>query len=87
MTVDQECNFALVEFGDNDKTGYAFVQGGDAECMDRTLARTYWYPDNLTQEEIRCEIRDLMVFYKNVAIMLPLPESMEDKLHEVLYGT
>lgn len=55
--------------------------------MDRTLARTYWYPDNLTQEEIRCEIRDLMVFYKNVAIMLPLPESMEDRLHEVLYGT
>ena len=80
----QECNTAIIEFGDNEKTGYAFVKGGDAICADRTLARTYWYPDDLTQEEIDCEINDLKEFYDNVAILLPLPESMEDHIYEVL---
>ena len=52
----QECNFALVEIGEAEKTGYWFLQGGDWECKDSTLAHTYWYPDNITQEEINQEI-------------------------------
>lgn len=78
--MDMECKFALVEFGENDKTGYYFVKGGDWECRDQTLARTYWYPDNMTVEDIKCEINDLKEFYDNVAIMLPLPDAMKDRV-------
>ena len=48
MMKHQECNFALVEIGEAEKTGYWFLQGGDWECKDRTLAHTYWYPDDIT---------------------------------------
>ena len=81
MMKHQECNFALVEIGETEKTGYWFLQGGDWECKDPTLAPTYWYPDDITQEEINQEILDLAEHYKNVAILLPIP----DQLHfEVL---
>ena len=43
----QECNFALIEIGETEKTGYWFLQGEDWDCKDRTLAHTYWYPDNI----------------------------------------
>lgn len=78
--MDTECKFALIEFGENDKTGYYFIKGGDLECRDRTLARTYWYPDNMSIEDIKCEINDLKEFYDNVAIILPLPDAMKDKV-------
>lgn len=72
----QECNFALIEIGEEEKTGYWFLQGGDWECKDRTLAQTYWYPDDITQEEINQEILDLAEHYKNVAILLPFPAQL-----------
>ena len=50
--MNQECNFALVEIGETDKKGYWFLQGGDWKYRDATLAHTYWYPDDITQEEI-----------------------------------
>ena len=56
METKQECNFALIEIGESEKTGYWFLQGGDWECKDPTLAHTYWYPDDITQEEINQEI-------------------------------
>ena len=31
MMKHQECNFALVEIGEAEKTGYWFLQGGDLE--------------------------------------------------------
>lgn len=76
MTQKQECNFALVEIGEDEKTGYWFLQGGDWECKDSTLAHTYWYPDDITQEEIEQEILDLAEHYKNVAILLPTPAQL-----------
>ena len=39
--MNQECKFALVEIGEADKKGYWFLQGGDWECRDATLAHTY----------------------------------------------
>lgn len=76
MIQEQECKFALVEFGNNDKTGYVIVKGGFDVCKDRTLARTYWYPDDITQEEAQQEINDLMEFYENVGILVPLPDGI-----------
>ena len=69
----RDCNFVLIEIGEAEKTGYWFLQGGDWECKDPTLAHTYWYPDNITQEELNQEILDLAEHYKNVAIVLPIP--------------
>ena len=69
--------FALIEIGDNNKTGYWFLKGGDEICKNPTLAHTYWYPDNITQEEINQEILDLAEHYKNVAILLPIPDQLQ----------
>ena len=76
METKQECNFALIEIGESEKTGYWFLQGGDWECRNPTLAHTYWYPDDITQEEINQEILDLAQHYKNVAIVLPFPAQL-----------
>ena len=64
--------FALVEIGENEKTGYWFLKGGDIICKDPTLAHTYWYPDDITQAEIDTELKDLAEHYENVAILLPI---------------
>lgn len=71
-----DCKFALVEFGDCEKTGYWFLQGGDMMCKNPTLAHTYWYPEDISQEEASCEIKDLAEHYVNVAVMLPLPDHL-----------
>ena len=76
MEMKQECNFALIEIGEAEKTGYWFLQGEDWECKNPTLAHTYWYPDDITQEEINQEILDLAQYYKNVAIILPFPAQL-----------
>ena len=69
--------FALVEIGENEKTGYWFLKGGDIVCKDPTLAHTYWYPDDITQEEIDTELKDLAEHYENVAILLPISAQLQ----------
>lgn len=69
--------FALIEIGNNDKTGYWFLKGGDEICKNPTLAHTYWYPDDITQEEIDTEIKDLAEHYENVAILLPVSAQLQ----------
>lgn len=69
--------FALVEIGENEKTGYWFLKGGDMICKDPTLAHTYWYPDDITQEEIDTELKDLAEHYENVAVLLPTSAQLQ----------
>ena len=69
--------FALVEIGENEKTGYWFLKGGDIICKDPTLAHTYWYPDDITQEEIDTELKDLAEHYENVAVLLPISTQLQ----------
>ena len=69
--------FALVEIGENEKTGYWFLKGGDIICKDPTLAHTYWYPDDITQKEIDTELKDLAEHYENVAILLPISAQLQ----------
>ena len=69
--------FALVEIGENEKTGYWFLKGGDIICKDPTLAHTYWYSDDITQEEIDTELKDLAEHYENVAILLPISTQLQ----------
>lgn len=73
MTQDMECNFAIIEFGECDKESYLFIKGGLNEDGEKMAAHTYWYPDDLTNEEINQEILDLCEHYENVAIVLPIP--------------
>lgn len=40
------------------------------------LAHSYWYPDDITQEEADCELKDLAEHYKNIVILVPLPEHL-----------
>lgn len=68
---NENCTTAIIEFGDCDKEGYVFIKGGlnpDVEL----LAHTYWYPDDITNEEAECEVNDLLEQYENVAIVLPI---------------
>lgn len=69
--------FALVEIGENEKTGYWFLKGGNIICKDPTLAHTYWYPDDITQEEIDTELKDLAEHYENVAVLLPISAQLQ----------
>lgn len=71
--------YALIEFGTNDKIGAVIIKGGNKICLSQRDAHVYWYPDNLTQEEIICEINDLKEHYENVGIFTPLPQSMNIK--------
>lgn len=72
--MDQECKFALIEFGENEKSGYVIIKGGDAICAEPMKAHAYWYPEDITNEEAIQEVNDLIDHYENVAILVPLLE-------------
>ena len=74
--MDQECKFALIEFGEREKTGYWLLKSGDMICKNLSLAHTYWYPDDITQKEADCELRDLAEHYDNVAVAVPFPKHL-----------
>lgn len=76
MTQDLECKTAIVEFGYDDKDGCVFVQGETA-LGERALAHTYWYPEDITNDEANQEIADLCEHYKNVIIVLPIPAQLQ----------
>lgn len=73
--MDMECKTVIVEIGDGDKDGYVFVQG-EVVQGERMLAHTYWYPEDITNEEANQEIADLCEHYKNVVIVLPIPTQL-----------
>lgn len=74
--MDMECKTVIVEIGDGDKDGYVFVQG-EAVQGERMLAHTYWYPEDITNEEANQEIADLCEHYRNVVIVLPIPKHLQ----------
>ena len=72
----QECKTAIIEFGYDDKDGYVFIKGEDLNGQ-RMLAHTYWYPEDITNDEANQEIADLCEFYENVVIVLPIPAQLQ----------
>lgn len=70
-----ECKTAVVEIGYTDKDKYVFVQG-ETVLGEKMLAHTYWYPEDITNDEINQEIMDLCEHYKNVVIVLPIPAQL-----------
>ena len=76
MIKHQECKTAIIEFGYNDKDGYVFIKGASLN-EQRMLAHTYWYPENITNDEANQEIADLCEFYENVVIVLPIPAQLQ----------
>lgn len=75
-----DCEIAVIEFGDNEKTDIYLVKGDITEDFINKKAHTYYYDDNITIEEARQEVLDLMENYKIVYILSPLPEHLEDLL-------
>lgn len=72
----QEHKTAIVEFGYDDKDGYVFIKGAPLNGQ-RMLAHTYWYPEDITNDEANQEIADLCEFYENVVIVLPIPAQLQ----------
>lgn len=77
--MNQECKYALIEFGECDKNGYVVAKGEFPCATEPIPAKTYWYPDDITQEEAKQEIIDLAEFYENILIVLPTPEHLDLK--------
>ena len=75
-----DCEIAVIEFGDNEKTDIYLVKGDITEEFSNKKAHTYYYDDNITIEEARQEVLDLMENYKIVYILSPLPEHLEELL-------
>lgn len=75
--MEQECKFAIVDFGNIEKTGYVIVKGGDKICLNWKNAHVYYYPDDITNEEAQQEVIDLLEHYENVAINVPLLEHLK----------
>jgi hypothetical protein len=71
----QECKTAIVEFGYDNKDEYVFIKGASLNGQ-RMLAHTYWYPEDITNDEANQEIADLCEFYENVVIVLPIPAQL-----------
>lgn len=76
MMKHQEHKTAIVEFGYDDKDGYVFIKGASLNGQ-RMLAHTYWYPEDITNDEANQEIADLCEFYENVVIVLPIPAQLQ----------
>ena len=49
MMKHQECNFALIEIGDCDKTEFMLFKG--SATIQKVKAHIYWYPDDITNEK------------------------------------
>ena len=75
--MDQECKFALIEFGKNEKTGYVIIKGNNNTCLELMKAHVYWYPEDITNKEANQEVNDLIEHYENVAILVPLLEHID----------
>lgn len=78
-----DCEVAIIEFGECDKNGYIYLQGS-IENLGEVMAHTYWYPDDITNEEANQEVVDLCEQYKNVVILLPILDHvhLEGLAHE-----
>lgn len=75
-----DCEIAVIEFGDNEKTDIYLVKGDITEEFSKKKAHTYYYDDNITIEEARQEVLDLMDNYKIIYVLSPLPEHLQDLL-------
>lgn len=76
MMKHQKVKTAIIEFGYDDKDGYVFIKR-ESLNRQRMLAHTYWYPEDITNDEANQEIADLCEFYENVVIVLPIPAQLQ----------
>lgn len=64
---------AVIEFGDNEKKDSILIKGDSAEKIINKKAHIYYYDNDITIEEARQEVEDLMDNYKTIYILSPLP--------------
>ena len=75
-----DCEIAIIEFGDNEKTDSILIKGDSAEEIINQKAHIYYYDNDITIEEARQEVEDLMDNYKIIYILSPLPPHLQDLL-------
>lgn len=75
-----DCEIAIIEFGDNEKTDSILIKGDSAEEIINQKAHIYYYDNDITIEEARQEVEDLMDNYKTIYILSPLPPHLQDLL-------
>lgn len=71
---------AIIEFGDNEKIDSILIKGDSTEEIINQKAHIYYYENDITIEEARQEIVDLMDNYKVIYVLSPLPEHLQDLL-------
>ena len=75
-----DCEIAVIEFGDNEKIDSILIKGDSAEEIINQKAHIYYYDSDITIEEARQEVEDLMDNYKTIYILSPLPPHLQDLL-------
>lgn len=75
-----DCEIAVIEFGDNEKKDSILIKGDSAEKIINKKAHIYYYDNDITIEEARQEVEDLMGNYKTIYILSPLPPHLQDLL-------
>ena len=71
-----DCEIAVIEFGDNEKIDSILIKGDSAEEIINQKAHIYYYDNDITIEEARQEVEDLMDNYKTIYILSPLPSHL-----------
>lgn len=71
-----DCEIAIIEFGDNEKKDSILIKGDSAEKIINKKAHIYYYDNDITIEEARQEVEDLMGNYKTIYILSPLPSHL-----------
>lgn len=65
----QYLDFAIVQVGEN-KSSNGYIK--DCEEVD-IITDVYYYPENITEFELKDELTQLQEFYDKVVVQLPLP--------------
>ena len=71
-----DCEIAVIEFGDNEKIDSILIKGDNAEEIINQKAHIYYYDNDITIEEARQEVEDLIDNYKTIYILSPLPSHL-----------
>lgn len=67
---------AYIDVGNTTKTDCLILKGQMPEDKKKTSCDCYWYEDDITIEDFRTEIKDLLEFYDTVVLGLPIREQL-----------
>lgn len=69
---------AIIEFGDCPLYKGLYITKSWEALYYNTSTCLYYYPENITLEEAKQEIKDLEEFYDGLGIAVPVPKHLEE---------